>query len=119
MKISLIGFILLLATVLFAGQTNSTATASASGTAVHKPAFEAQTAGGNINTFILREPKPNEIIHGKATYDGIGIELYKTHRPLQLVNPLAPARYGSPDDNIVRDPINGRVTGLKFLSIRF
>lgn len=115
MKIYLIGFILLLATVLFAGQTNSTPAA----TEVHKPSFEAQTSGGNINTFLLREPKPNEIIRGKATYDGIAIELYKTRRPLQLLNPLAPARYGSPDDNIVHDPINGRVTGLKFLSIRF
>ncbi len=115
MKKSFIGLILLFATVLCAEQTNSTASA----TAVRKPSFEAQTSGGNINTFILREPKPNEIIHGKATYDGIAIELYKTRRPLQLLNPLAPARYGSPDDNVVRDPINSRATGLKFLSIRF
>ena len=47
------------------------------------------------------------------------MELIKTHNPLQLINPLAPAKYGSPEDNVMRDPAQGKILGLKFLSIKF
>jgi hypothetical protein len=65
------------------------------------------------------EAKPNEIVSGHTTYSGIAVELLKTRNPLQLVNPAAPAKYGSPEDNVLRDPISGRVSGWKIFSIGF
>jgi hypothetical protein len=70
-------------------------------------------------TFILRQPKPNEVFKGNVTLSGIGVELAKTRHPLQLLNPFAPSDYGSSEDNVVRDPINGRSSGLKFFAIKF
>ncbi len=63
--------------------------------------------------------KPNEVVEGKVTYSGIAVSWFKTDNLLQLLNPLAPARYGAGDDNILRDPGSGRVYGWKLFSIRF
>ena len=63
--------------------------------------------------------KPNEITVGNLTYSGIAVEVVKTDNPLQLVNPFAPDRYGQAEDNVVRDAISNRVSGLKILSIQF
>lgn len=82
-------------------------------------ALEAQTSDRFQRTFVFRITKPNEIVKGDVTYSGIAIEAAKKRNPLQLFNPFAPAEYGSPEDNVVRDPINGRVTGLKLFAIRF
>jgi hypothetical protein len=63
--------------------------------------------------------KPNEITVGNLTYSGIAVQVVKTDRLLQLVNPLAPERYGQAEDNVVRDPISNHVSGLKIFSIQF
>ncbi|HWX22584.1 MAG TPA: hypothetical protein VN578_21995 [Candidatus Binatia bacterium] len=82
--------------------------------------FRAQAAErAKQNPATLRELKPNEIAVGKLTYSGIVVEAVKTRAPLELLNPAAPARYGSPEDNLARDPINGRIRGLKFFALRF
>ena len=40
--------------------------------------------------------------------------------PLQMLNPRAPARYGTAEENVVLDPdIPGRGDGIKLLSISF
>jgi hypothetical protein len=65
------------------------------------------------------EAKPNEIVSGPLTYSGIAVELVNIRNPLQLVNPAAPAKYGSAEDNVLRDPISGRVSGWKIFSIGF
>ncbi len=65
------------------------------------------------------EVKPMEIINGKVTYSGIAVELLKADNLLELVNPLAPANYGSGEESILRDPHSGRVYAWKLLSIRF
>ncbi len=80
--------------------------------------LEAQTALGGLKGLTLNELKPNEIAAGKLVFSGIAVEAVKKSNPLQLINPLAPPQYGSPDDNIVRDPTSHR-TGLKFFAIRF
>jgi hypothetical protein len=79
--------------------------------------MEAQTSlgGHGIN---LAELKPNELPAGRFIISGITVEAFKQRNLLQLINPLAPARYGSPDDNIVRDPTAHR-TGLKIFALRF
>jgi hypothetical protein len=71
--------------------------------------------GHGIN---LAELKPNELPAGRFIISGITVEAFKQRNLLQLINPLAPARYGSPDDNIVRDPTAHR-TGLKIFALRF
>jgi hypothetical protein len=63
--------------------------------------------------------KQNEIVKGNVAYNGIAVQILKTSNPLQLVNPAAPARYGSAEDNLMRDPITGRGAGLRIFCIRF
>lgn len=79
----------------------------------------SQTAKEDFLLALPTPAKPNEILKGKISYNGSAIEIIKTRRPLQLLNPLAPPQYGSAEDNVARDPINGRVTGLKVFQIRF
>ena len=81
--------------------------------------LETQIGGHELPAISLRELKPNELAVGRIVYSGITIEAIKKRQPLQLINPLATAEFGSPEDNIVRDPINGRVAGLKIFAIRF
>jgi hypothetical protein len=66
----------------------------------------------------LRPDKPNEFRRNGLTYSGILVELAKTDKPFELINPAAPAEYGSSEDNVVRDPVSGR-EGLKLFSIQF
>ncbi len=95
------------------------ATATNATPALGSQSLEAQLADRFQRTFTFREVKPNELVSGNITFSGIGVEVAKQRNPLQLINPFAPARYGSPEDNVVRDPINRRVTGLKLFAIRF
>ena len=67
----------------------------------------------------LRVEKPNEITAGRLTLEGITVQAAKTHDFLQLINPFASEKYGSAEDNVARDPIDGKVTGLKIFSIKF
>ena len=67
----------------------------------------------------IETPAPNETAHGHLKVDGILVQLVKTDNPLQLINPAAPERYGSAEDNVVRDSASGKVSGLKFLELRF
>jgi hypothetical protein len=66
-----------------------------------------------------REVKPNEVVKGRVTYSGIAVQVLKGANLLQLINPAAPPEYGSPEDNVFRDPISGKVSGWKLFSIRF
>ena len=67
----------------------------------------------------LREAKPNEIISGKYLFSGAAIQAAKAKNPLQLVNPFAPAQYGSGFDNMEFDPTSGTGPTIKVFSIRF
>jgi hypothetical protein len=67
----------------------------------------------------LKMAKPNEIRVDPISYDGILIEVVVVDNPLQLINPGAGPQYGNPEDNLVRDPISGRASGLKLLSLQF
>ena len=71
------------------------------------------------NDFQFQTEKPNEIRGGNMSYSGIFVEGAKTRQPLQLLNPLAPREFGSPEDNVVRDMNTKRILGLKFFEIRF
>jgi hypothetical protein len=65
------------------------------------------------------QPRPNEIQFGKVTASGIAIEGAKTKQPLKLINPFSPPANSSPEDNVVRNPFNGKVDGLKVFAIHF
>jgi hypothetical protein len=78
----------------------------------------AQTAGKGTRAAVFTELKPNEIATGNVIMSGIGVEAVKQPNPLQLINPMAPPQYGSPDINMVRDPTSHR-TGLKLFAIKF
>lgn len=67
---------------------------------------------------LVRVEKPNQIVSGGRTYSGIAVQVVKTDNLLQLINPFAPAKYGSGEDNLVadRDPITGRPAGLSVLT---
>ena len=40
--------------------------------------------------------------------------------PLQMLNPLAPAKYGTAEENVSLDPdVPGKVNGINFVSISF
>ncbi|PWU20457.1 MAG: hypothetical protein C5B50_03880 [Verrucomicrobia bacterium] len=68
---------------------------------------------------LFQERKPNEAMVGKRLVSGIAVQAAKTRNPLQLINPFAPARYGSGTDNLALNPINGRPEGLKVVGIQF
>ena len=63
--------------------------------------------------------KPNEIVKGSVTYSGIAVAVIKTDNVLQLFNPAAPARYGSPEDSVLGGSNTGSGLGWKLFSIRF
>ncbi len=88
--------------------------------ATHVDPFHMQSSEMVSHTNVLfLTLKPNEIMKGKTMMSGIFVEAAKVKNPLQLISPAAPTEYGSPEDNIVRDPLNGRVTGLKLFSFSF
>jgi hypothetical protein len=61
----------------------------------------------------------NELTSGRYTYSGILVQVIKAKNPLQLINPLAPAQYGSGWDNMELFPTSAKGPRLKFFSIGF
>jgi hypothetical protein len=86
-----------------------------------KGSLESRLSAGlsKASVAVSNVAKPNEIVKGKITYSGIVVQLLKTDNALQLLNPAAPSRYGSAEDNVIKDPINGKASGWKIFSIRF
>ncbi len=83
--------------------------------------FESRSATMlNMQSYLSsHEIKPNEMLSGNVNYSGIAVEVLKTGNPLQLINPFAPAKYGSPEDNVLRDGITKKVLGWKIFSFSF
>ncbi len=68
---------------------------------------------------VLTPAKPNEIFEGRFGFSGIFVQLAKTKNPWQLINPFSPPQYGSGNDNVAWNIINGAPSGLKLFSISF
>jgi hypothetical protein len=81
--------------------------------------LQTETSKPSLLDVPLLQYKANEIVKDNIVFSGIAVELLKKRNPLQLINPRAPAEFGSPEDNVVRDPMNGKVQGLKIFAIRF
>jgi len=102
-------------------------TASASGQTTNAPAHRPLGADSQISTVskanpvVLQQSKPNEVVSrsGKVIYSGSLVTAIKGGNPLQLLNPFAPAQYGSAEDGVTRSAITGKVDGLKVFGVRF
>ena len=82
------------------------------------PSFQGPTGPSSRSGPTLAKPgKPNEIKGRTKTYSGIAVQVVKTKSPWQLINPFAPAEYGSGWDNAARGIGTDRVVGLKVLAI--
>ncbi len=80
----------------------------------------AQAPGpGTLELPSLQATRPNQIVVGKLSYSGITVQAIKAKNPLQLLNPAAPARYGSGQDNVVNFPFSGTGPMLKLFSLDF
>ncbi|HWF19705.1 MAG TPA: hypothetical protein VG754_10575 [Verrucomicrobiae bacterium] len=84
----------------------------------NEAATSAPTPHG-VAGLLFQPEKPNEIIRGRVTYSGVAVQIIKTKKPLQLINPLAPPEYGYGSDNLDRDIITGKPNGFKLFSINF
>lgn len=65
----------------------------------------------------FRVERPNEITRGRKSYRGVFVQALKTRKPLQLLNPFAPARHGHPEQNVTRDTVTHEVTGINLVSL--
>jgi len=74
---------------------------------------------GGVPELAFNGPRANELTRGRHTYSGIVVQIIKADRRLQLLNPLAPSRYGSGWDNLERFSPTGRGPMLKLFSIDF
>jgi hypothetical protein len=88
------------------------------------PALQTQLVNrlSKASSLALNEAKLNEVVKGNVTYSGLAVELARLDNPLQLlqlINPAAPAKYGSPKDNVLPDAYNGRNLGWKIFSLSF
>jgi hypothetical protein len=51
---------------------------------------------------------------------GVIARAIRSGNPLQMLNPLAPAKYGTAEENVVQDPdVPGKWDGIKLLGISF
>ena len=74
-------------------------------------AMRTETAGA------LRPEQINQIRRRRVVYSGSVVQAIKTHNPLQLINPFAPASAGSGEANTCVDPKTGAAAGFKLISI--
>jgi hypothetical protein len=61
----------------------------------------------------------NKVFGVNVQYTGVLPLIRKADRPLQLINPFAPARYGDAFENVSINPLTGRPEGIVIFAIRF
>ena len=75
-------------------------------------------ATGQIQTE-LAKPRPPQAVPLVPTEGAVQMAI-RTRRPIQLINPAAPARYGSGQEHASHDPNNpGKPKGIVFWSFAF
>ena len=107
---------------LSAGKTNYiTVVSAAAQQARAEDLLESQLSDrlAKASLHLLNEGNPNEIVKGNFAYSGIAVAAFKTDNPLQLISPFAPEKYGSGEDNVLRDLKTGRTSGCKLFQIKF
>ena len=60
------------------------------------------------------------VAEARPQVTGVIARAIRGGNPLQMLNPLAPAKYGTAEENVVLDPdVPGKWDGIKLLSISF
>ena len=107
--------------------SQAAAAAKASPAATNAPPGQAQKLlqvqalplpAKGLPQMVFKEPKSNELTLGPHTYSGIVVQVIKAKNPLQLLNPAAPAEYGSGWDNLEQFTVSGS-GALKLFSFSF
>ena len=62
---------------------------------------------------------PNRAFGTNLKYQGVVPMVWRAPNPLQLINPLAPARYGDGYQNVIVDPATKQQEGVKLIQVRF
>jgi hypothetical protein len=75
--------------------------------------FETQAARKNI-----KRPTPPPSIHNENV-QGVIPRAVHGGNPLQMLNPFAPAKYGSAEQSVIVDPESGKWTGIKLFEFVF
>ena len=76
----------------------------------HTASFESRHARQTHQSAALSQPAVSGVIP-RAIRGG---------DPLQMLNPFAPARYGTTEENVSFDPdVPGKVNGINFFSVSF
>ena len=68
---------------------------------------------------IITTNTPNAFVAPNAKFAGAVVQAVKGGQPLQMINPLAPEKFGDGQANVSRDPATGRAQGLKLFMVRF
>ena len=77
------------------------------------------TPKSTVTMHIAPPQGTNRIVRKQITYSGALIHVYKTDSPLQLINPFAPASYGSGHANLSIDPVTRKPQGIALFSLNF
>ena len=70
----------------------------------------------------LASPEPGKALlrrEPRVTYSGAVVKTVRSKKPLQMINPFAPARYGDGSENLAVDPVTGKARGVTLFSISF
>ena len=79
----------------------------------------AQTLRAPITKKQVKRPAPPPPIY-KKTVDGVVPRAFQPGgNPLQMLNPKAPAKYGTAEDHVVLDPETGKWKGIKLFTFNF
>ena len=78
----------------------------------------SHTASFESRHHVRQTPLP--AAHPQPTVSGVIPRAIRGANPLQMLNPFAPAKYGTADDNVSFDPdVPGKVNGINFFSVSF
>jgi hypothetical protein len=103
---------LLLLSLVWAGAAGAVEAPKTAETLATPDATIRKEAGG-----ALRPDQINQIRNRRTVYSGSVVQAIKTHNPLQLINPFAPASAGTGEANTVVDPKTGAAAGFKLFCI--
>ena len=77
-----------------------------------------QTLTAPIRGHAVRKPAPPPAIYRKNV-QGVVPRAIRGGNPLQMLNPRAPAKYGTAEQSVVIDPETGKWKGIKLFEIVF
>ena len=90
-------------------------TAWAAGTPTNAP---SRTASFESRHHVRQTHQPPTV--SQPGVSGVIPRAIRGGNPLQMLNPFAPAKYGTADENVSFDPdVPGKVNGINFFSISF